>query len=162
MQVLALVPGGIDDQLAVFPILHQLKEKFDQAEISVVASLNAKEVYRLSKDVKEVIPYDFQANNSPADWANLLGIIRDREFELVLTPTMTWSMGMLLWLSGVPTRVGYGGAANNFFLTNTVMADGTPSISHAYGKLLQAIDIEGTPRPWKLMCPRRILLPWKV
>lgn len=154
MQVLALVPGGIDDQLAFFPILHQLKEKFDQAEISVVVNLAAKEVYQLTKAVKEVIPYNFQADNSPADWANLLGIIRDREFELVLTPTKSWSMGLLLWLSGVPTRVGYVAPANDLFLTDKVMPKAESSSSHAYGDLLQAVNIVDAPPALSVNVPQ--------
>jgi ADP-heptose:LPS heptosyltransferase len=78
MRVLALVPGGMDVQLRFFPAIQQIKDTFEQAEIAVVADPSAKDIYRLSKVVSEVIPYSFQTSNSPADWANLLGILRDR------------------------------------------------------------------------------------
>lgn len=148
MRVLALVPGGIDDQVLFFPTLSCIHAAYPKAEIAVVADLSVKEVYQLSTIVHEFIPYSFQASNSPADWANLLGIIRDREFEVVLTPTQSWSMGLLLWLSGVPTRIGYAGGSNDLFLTQTVPLKPGQYLADQYYDLLQALDItEAAPAP---------------
>ena len=107
MRVLALVPGGIERQLEFFPVLREIKRAVKAADIAVVVDPEAKEIYQLSTVVSEVVPYSFRASNSPADWANLLGIVRDREFEAVITLTESWSIGLLLWLSGIPTRIGY-------------------------------------------------------
>ena len=120
MQVLALVPGGVSDQLLFFPTLETLKQSFPQAEISVVVEPTATAAYRVSKIVEATIPYPFSNNNSPADWANLLGIVRDREYEVVITATQDWATALMLWLSGIPTRIGYQSSANNRFLTATV------------------------------------------
>ncbi len=120
MRVLALVPGGIERQLEFLPVLHQIKEGLKGAEIAVVADPRVKPAYGLTPVATEIIPYNFQAANSPADWANLLGILRDREYEAVVTLTESWSLGLLLWLSGIPTRIGYPGGGNGLFLTTTV------------------------------------------
>ena len=120
MHVLALVPGGISDQLLFFPTLEHLKLAFPSAEISVVVEPTAAAAYRVSKVVEAIIPYSFGRNNSPADWANLLGVVRDREYEVVITATQNWSLGLLLWLSGIPTRIGYSGSASELFFTATV------------------------------------------
>jgi ADP-heptose:LPS heptosyltransferase len=143
MRVLALVPGGIEDQLRFFPTINHLKTAFEKAEIAVAVAPEAQEVYRLSKVVTEVIPYPFQMRNSPADWANLLGIVRDREFEVVLTLTRSWSIGLLLWLSGVPARVGYAGGTNDLLLTSTVPLKSEQPLVQQYHDLLQAIDVAG-------------------
>lgn len=154
MRVLALVPGGMDDQLRFFPTINQIKSTFEQAEIAVVADPSAKDIYRLSKVVSEVIPYSFQTRNSPADWANLLGIVRDREFEVALTLTQSWSMGMLLWLSGVPTRIGYAGSANQFFLTETVPLKREQPVVLQYQDLLRAINITKPIPPFTVNVPQ--------
>ncbi len=143
MRVLALVPGGMEDQLRFFPTLNQIKSTYGQAEIAVVADPSVKDVYRLSKVVAEFIPFSFQTRNSPADWANLLGIVRDREYEVVLTLTKSWSMGLLLWLSGIPTRAGYATASNDLFLTETVPLKLEQSRVDQYRDLLQAINVSG-------------------
>lgn len=154
MRVLALVPGEIETQLSFFPIINQIKGSFENAEVSVVAPPGATAIYQLSKGVAEVVPYNFEGRNSPADWANLLGIVRDREFDVALTLTDSWSIAMLLWLSGVPTRLGYSGSANNRLLTATVPRT-TASAHHS--ELLKLINVTGEPSALTVNVPRKDL-----
>jgi len=154
MRVLALVPGGMDEQLRFFPAINQIKSTFEQADLAVVADPSAKDIYRLSKLVSTVIPYSFQSQNSPADWANLLGSMRDREFDVVITLTQSWSMGLLLWLSGVPTRVGYASSANNLFLTDTVPLKPEQPVAHQYQDLLQLINVAAPIPPLEINVPQ--------
>ncbi|MEO1068100.1 MAG: glycosyltransferase family 9 protein [Cyanobacteria bacterium J06638_6] len=151
MRVLALVPGEMETQLSFFPIIDQIKDSVENAEVSVVAALGAAAIYKLSKGVTEVVPYNFEASNSPADWANLLGIVRDREFDVALTLTDSWSIGLLLWLSGVPVRLGYSSGANDLLLTNTVPRQAeTPH----NGELLKLINISTPPPAISINVPR--------
>ena len=143
MRVLALVPGGVSEQLLFFPTLEHLKHAFPKAEISVAVEPEAKAAYRVSALVKEVFLYDFKQRNSPSDWANLLGIIRDREFEVVLTATQSVSLALLLWLSGTPMRVGYGNSANNLFLTATVPQKTAQYQGLQYHDLLAGLTVSG-------------------
>lgn len=143
MQVLALVPGEISDQLLFFPTLEHLKQAFPKAEISVVVEPAATAAYRVSKVVKSTIPYSFSQNNSPADWANLLGIVRDREYEVVITTTQDWATALMLWLSGIPTRIGYQGSANNLFLTATVPLKAQQYAAFQYHDLLGPLELFG-------------------
>jgi ADP-heptose:LPS heptosyltransferase len=144
----------MDEQLRFFPAINQIKSTFEQADIAVVADPSAKDIYQLSKLVSAVIPYSFQTQNSPADWANLLGIMRDREFEVVITLTQSWSMGLLLWLSGVPTRVGYTSSANNLFLTDTVALKPEQPVVHQYQDLLQLINVTAPIPPPEINVPQ--------
>lgn len=154
MRVLALVPGETETQLSFFPIINQIKDSFENAEVSVVAPPSATAIYQLSKGVAEVVPYSFGTSNSPADWANLLGIVRDREFDVALTLTDSWSIALLLWLSGVPTRLGYRGSANDLLLTATVPRS---SGSAPCGDLLQLINITSPPAALAINVPRKDL-----
>ncbi len=139
MRVLALVPGGITEQLQFFPTLTTIHEIYPHAEISIVVEPSSKEAYQVSKAVSEVIPFDYQGQNSPADWANLLGIIRDREFELALCASERWEESLLLWLSGIPKRIGYNSAQISWLYTNTVIADKTQYPASKYQELLQGL-----------------------
>ncbi|HEY9737074.1 MAG TPA: glycosyltransferase family 9 protein [Trichocoleus sp.] len=141
---MALVPGGIDDQILFFPTIRQLHDAFPKADIDVVVDPQAKDAYQLSKLVNEVIPYSFGTSNSPADWANLLGIIRDREYEVALTLTQNWSVGLMLWLSGVPTRLGYEGGANSLFLNRTLPRQREQYLAGQYHDLLKGLDVPGS------------------
>jgi len=141
MQVLALVPGGISDQLLFFPTLEHLKQSYPKAEMSVVAEPAAIAAYRVSKVVQSTISYPFGKNNSPADWANLLGIVRDREYDVVITATQDWATALLLWLSGIPTRIGYQSGANKVFLTATVPDKAEQYAAFRYHDLLAPLAL---------------------
>ena len=77
MRILALVPGGIGDQLLFFPTLESLKNQYPQAAIDVIVEPRAKSAYRVCPYVHEVLLFDFKDRNGLADYLNLLGIIRD-------------------------------------------------------------------------------------
>ena len=77
MRILALVPGGIGDQILFFPTLDDLKQSYPDAQIDVIVEPRAKGAYRVCKSVKEVLTYNFKDRNAMADLGNLLGVIRD-------------------------------------------------------------------------------------
>ena len=138
MHVLALVPGGISDQLQFFPTLTTIKQTYPNSEISVIVEPGSKSAYRVSNAVGEVIPFDYKGQNSPADWANLLGIIRDREFEVALCASDRWEEGLLLWLSGIPTRISYSSTQFPWLYTTTVDMNTQYPVGQ-YQALLQGI-----------------------
>jgi len=146
MRIVALVPGGIGDQLLFFPTLDTLKQAYPNAHIDVVVEPRAKDAYRVSKSVQDTLLFDFKGRNSLADLGNLLGAIREREYELVLSLGQRWTVGLLLWLTGIPNRVGYAGSAGEFFLTRPVPLKQNQYAALMYHDLLQGIDIH-TPCP---------------
>ena len=139
MKAVALVPGGLEDQIFCFPALDGLKQAYPDLEIDVVADPSALAVYRLSKSVSTTIPFTFQSYNSPADWANLLGILRDRYYDVAFTMSDGGSAGLLLWLAGTPVRVGYG-ASDKRFLTQTVPYHPEQYRPQVYHELIAGFD----------------------
>lgn len=156
MRILALVPGGISDQLLFFPTLEDIKKVYSDAEIGVVVEPQAAAAYRVSRLVDTVVPFGFSRANGPSDWANLLGIIRDREYDVAITADTRWGMGLLLWLSGIPTRVTYSTTGTPFFYTATVAdsaKQGPQYQAERYHDLLKAIEIEGAAPPLSVNVP---------
>ncbi|MEO0014072.1 MAG: hypothetical protein RLZZ535_2461 [Cyanobacteriota bacterium] len=107
MRVLALVPGDIGNQILFFPTLETLKQQYPQASIDVLVEPQSKKAYRVCKNVDDVLVFDFQDRNSFADYLNLLGTVRDREYDVLISLKTTWRIKLLLWLNGIPTRIGY-------------------------------------------------------
>jgi ADP-heptose:LPS heptosyltransferase len=141
MRVVALVPGDVRNQILFFPTIDDIKRNYPDAEIDVVVEPTAKEAYRVSKSVNDTIPFDFPANNSPADWANLLGVIRDRTYDVAIAAGGGWGVGLLLWLTGTPARIGYDNSGAKPFLTQIVPFRSDRSKADSYHDLLQAINI---------------------
>jgi len=140
MKILALVPGGIGDQILFFPTIKDLKAQYPHSLIDVIVEPRAKSAYRLCADVNEVLAFDYKDRNSLADYLNLLGIIRDREYELALSLGQRWTVGLLLWLNGIPTRVGYQ-IPNSWFISNPVVLKTEQYAAYMYHDLLQGIGI---------------------
>ena len=141
MRIVALVPGGIGDQLLFFPTLDDLQRKIPQAQIDVVTEPRSKAAYQVSKSVREVIGFDFSDRNSLADWVNLVGTIRDREYDIAITSGQNWFVGLLLWLTGIPKRIGFKGNGG-FFLTNYVPMVTQQYAAYTYHDLLQELGIK--------------------
>ncbi len=145
MRVVALVPGGIGDQILFFPTLDDLKRYYPDAQIDVVVEPQSRGAYRVCKSVHEVIPFDFKNRNSLADWVNLVGVIRDREYDVAISLGQRRFVGLLLWLTGISTRIGYSGPGN-MFLTNSVPLKTEHYAAAMYHDLLKGLGIN-TPCP---------------
>ena len=141
MRIVALVPGGIGDQLLFFPTLDDLQCKIPQAQIDVVTETRSKAAYQVSKSVREVIGFDFSDRNSLADWGNLVGTIRDREYDVAITSGQNWSVGLLLWLTGIPKRIGFK-SNGGVFLTNPIPMVTQQYAACMYHDLLQGLAIK--------------------
>jgi ADP-heptose:LPS heptosyltransferase len=149
MQIVALVPGGIGDQILFFPTLDDLRQTYPDSDIDVVVEPRAKGAYRVCKSVNDVFTFDFKDRNSPADWANLLGVLRDRSYDVALSLGQRWGVGLLLWLTGIPIRISYGsntGGPSRLFLTNPVPLETNQYAAVMYHDLLQGLGIN-TPCP---------------
>lgn len=153
MRILALVPGGIGDQLLFFPTLESLKLQYPHAAIDVIVEPRAKSAYRVCPYVSEVLSFDFKDRNGLADFLNLLGIIRDREYEAALSLGRNWAVGLLLWLDGIPVRVGYK-TDKSWFLSNPVPLKLEQYAAYLYHDLVQGFDIRTPCPPMKVTVPK--------
>jgi ADP-heptose:LPS heptosyltransferase len=156
MRILALVPGGIGDQLLFFPTLETLQQSFPKAAIDVVVEPRAVAAYRLCPVAVTPRPFDFKGRNSLADWANLLGMLREQEYAIALALGRNPNIGLFLWLTGIPKRVGYG---DSLFLTDRVPYHGEQYAAHAYHDLTKGLGIT-TPPPKVRIAVAKADLEW--
>lgn len=145
MRILALIPGGIGDQILFFPTLETLKRSYPDALIDVIVEPRAKSAYRVCPHVHEVLIFDFKDRNGMADFANLLGKIKDREYDIAVSLGRRWTIGLLLWLNGIPTRVGYR-TTPGWFISNPVTANLDQYAAYLYHDLVKGLNI-GDPCP---------------
>ncbi len=143
MRIVALIPGTIGDQILFFPTLDDLKRVYPDAQINVVVEPGAKAAYRVCKSVTDAIAFDFKDRNSLADWGNLIGLLRDREYDIAISPQQQSLPNFLLWLTGIPTRVGYKGKGA-IFLTSAVPLKSAQYPAASYHDLLQGLGINSS------------------
>jgi ADP-heptose:LPS heptosyltransferase len=150
------VPGGIGNQVLFFPTLETLKQTYPDACIDVITDPSSTGVYQIYPQVRRAIPFDFSDRNSLADWSNLLGIIREQEYEMVLSAQPGWEVGVLLWLCGIPTRVGYR-ESGNWFLNAAVPDQPSQSPGQRYHHLTTGLNLHSPCPPPRLKLSRKDL-----
>ena len=143
MRILALIPGGTDNQLLFFPTIETLKNQYPQAAIDVLVEPRAKKAYRVCKNIDDVLVFDFQDRNSFADYLNLLGTIRDREYDALISLKTSWRIKLLLWLNGIPTRIGYRDDSA-MYLSNPVVRKTEQYQAQMYHDLVTGLGIQST------------------
>jgi len=153
MRILALIPGGIGDQILFFPTLQSLQEQYPKAVIDVMVEPRSKNAYRVCPYVKEVLVFDYKDRNGLADYLNLLGIIRDREYEVALTLGRSWAVGFLLWLNGIHTRVGYK-SSKSWFINYAVPLKTKQYAAYMYHDLVKGLDIQAPCPPLSINVPK--------
>jgi len=117
MRVLFLVPGDLSAQLQTLPAAAQLAEQL-QAKLQVACAPAAAAAWSLLPAVERVIPFDFDGRSSLADWANLLGNVREPDFQACVNLASGRQVDLMLSMSHIPNRV----AAGGFSATSTVSA----------------------------------------
>jgi ADP-heptose:LPS heptosyltransferase len=156
MRIVALVPGGIGDQILFFPTLDDIKLHYPQSLIDVVIEPRSTVAYRVNKSVNKVIPFDYKDRNGLADVGNLLGIIRDNEYDIAISLGSSWAVSILLWLTGIPTRIGYK-STFSWLLTNSVPLKTEQYAAFMYHDLLMGLDINSAGKNPSLSIPKEDL-----
>lgn len=152
MRVLALVPGDIGNQILFFPTLETIKQQYPQASIDVLVEPSSKKAYRVCKNVDDVLVFDFQDRNSFADYLNLLGTVRDREYDVLISLKTSWRIKLLLWLNGIPTRVGYQDDSA-MYLSAVVNRKSEQYTAQMYHDLLTGLGIRASCPPITINVP---------
>ena len=117
MRVLALSPGPLLDQIERLPALATICTELG-ATLQVACDLSCRAAWDLIPPVEKVIPIGFDANPTLADWTNLLGSVREPDFQICLNFVTGRQVNLMLSMSHIPTRIGASGFAATSQVTN--------------------------------------------
>ena len=151
MRVLFLVPGGLEQQLQTIPAAAGIAEALG-AQIQVACAPSAGAAWSLLPAVQKLIPFDFNANPTLADWANLLGNVREPDFQACINLASGRQVDLMLSMSHIPNRV----AAGGFSATSTV----TPEpgwAAQALASFLKPLGVSLDAADYRLALPKAAL-----
>ncbi|MEM9155570.1 MAG: glycosyltransferase family 9 protein [Cyanobacteria bacterium P01_F01_bin.33] len=140
MRILALVPGGIGDQVLFFPTLATLHRAFPAAELHVITEPRSVGAYQVCPSVSDVIPFGFKEQLSLSDLTDLLGRVREREYDAVVSLGRSPLLKFFLWLTGIPKRVGYA-SGGDFLLTDAVPLKAEQYAANLYHDLTHGFNL---------------------
>jgi len=148
MRALFLIPGDAVRQLQAMPAVAAVADQL-KATVQVVCAPGLAAGWGLLDAVEKVIPFDFEAANL-ADWANLLGSVREPDFQLCVNLASGRQVDLMLSMSHIPNRL----AAAGFSATETVTPElgGWPAQSlEAY---LRPVGVTLDAAAFRLTLPR--------
>ena len=116
MRALFLIPGGSSQQLQAFAAVDAVASQL-KAHVHVVCPTATAALWQLHPAVEKVIPFAFD-DATMADWANLLGSVREPDFQLCLNRASGRQVDLMLSMSHIPTRI----AASGFSATEKIQS----------------------------------------
>jgi ADP-heptose:LPS heptosyltransferase len=125
----------IGDLLFSLPAIHNLRQRYPDAEIISVARPLLKDILRMSRLVDKVI------ERPDGPFGSALGVIsklRSEHPDLALVFSTSFGMGTIAGLCGAPVRVGFDDYRTNPFLTHRAPRIRPPSLQNNL-KLLEAV-----------------------
>jgi ADP-heptose:LPS heptosyltransferase len=141
-RLLTINPGGIEDQILFFPTLQGIQDAFPTASVDVLVEPSAAVAYQVCPVPTKTIPFSFSSNPSLGDWVNLIGQIRERDYEVVLSTGRRAGDGFLLWLTGIPHRIAYAGSVTESLLTNPITMRQDQYTASMYHDLAKGVGVK--------------------
>ena len=136
MRALFLIPGESSRQLQAFAAVAAVADQLGAA-VQVVCPPAVMALWGLHPAGVRTIPFPFDAATL-ADWANLLGSVREPDFQLCINRASGRQVDLMLSMSHIPTRV----AAGGFSATNTVQPAQGIWEAQAWQAFLQPIGVQ--------------------
>jgi heptosyltransferase-2 len=111
----------VGDTIMSFPAVNSLRRLFPQAHIYLLVMSHLAELWQANPDIDEVIPYDMPtgAGRIFAE-LQIARLIRDKTIDLAVVLPRSFSSAWIVFLGGIPHRIGYKGEVRDWLLTERV------------------------------------------
>ena len=108
-RILVVRTDRLGDVLLSTPVARALRQKFPQAYISMLVSPYTKDVLDGNPNIDEIITFDKDAKHAQGLWATLKFVrrLKKKRFDLAVVLHPTMRMHALVFLAGIPRRLGY-------------------------------------------------------
>ena len=121
-KVLTINFGGIGDEILFIPALKKIRALLPAAKITLLLEPRSKSVDQVTDLIDDTITFDIKKKPlTPADLLTLLKLIKAGSYDVVISSGASPQVSILLYLAGIPVRIGYGAnALARFLLTHPV------------------------------------------
>ena len=120
-RILVVNVNWLGDVIFSSPIFKALKASYPQAKISCLAVPRVKEILESIPEIDEIIIYDEKGKHwNPLAKFFLIAQLRRQKFDVAFLLHGSWTRALLVFLAGIPQRVGYDRKGRGIFLTHHV------------------------------------------
>ena len=151
--------GGIGDEILFFPTLSDFKKEFPETNVTLMLEPRSASAVNLTNTVDKIIKFDVKSKNKIFAFLKLLQLIRKGSYDVVISVGSNKFISILLFLSGVKTRIGYDtGTLARKLLSTTIALNKQQYAANMYHDLLKGLDIfKDTPLP-EIIVPEQALI----
>ncbi len=134
----------IGDAVMTLPAVAAIRNTFPAARISMLVKPWVAEIFRLSKDVDEVIPFlGAGIHAGIAGKLRLAGELRSRGFDMAILLQNAIEAAIITSLAGIPIRAGYNSDGRGLLLTHSVQRTETIRKVHQTEYYLEMVKALG-------------------
>lgn len=146
-KLLAINFGGIGDEILFLPTLHSIRRHRPDWRITLLLEPRSRSVVELTDLLEAVETFDIKKSPLyPQDLMRLLGLIRGGGYDAVISSGSSPLVAALLFMSGIPVRVGYNsGPIARFLLTGAVQLERNQYAAFMYHDLVSGLGINCQP-----------------
>ena len=142
MRILVRATNWVGDALLSLPALGQVRRRWRDAEIAVLARPYVAELYREQRVADRLLLDEFQGRHAGIRGRDRLAReLRGERFDAALLLTNSFDSAWVAWRAGIPERIGYARDGRGLLLTKAIPAprpEETPAHeSHYYLELLR-------------------------
>lgn len=148
MRALFLIPGGSGQQLQSFAAVAAVAAELS-AEVQVVCPMQAIGIWSLHPAVSRALPFAYD-QATLADWANLMGTVREPDFQVCFNLAPGRQMDLMLSMSHIPTRI----AASGFSATEKITTNVESWPNQALESYLRPIGVRLEADSFRLTLPQ--------
>jgi heptosyltransferase-2 len=110
----------LGDAVMSLPAIRAIRRVFPHAHIALVARPWVADLYARERSIDRIIPYTAQKGlRAKREFASLL---RHGHFDAAILLQNAFDAALLMWLAGIPERIGYNRDARRLFLTQAIPA----------------------------------------
>lgn len=107
-KILTINFGGIGDEVLFLPTLEGIRASYPNAKITLLVEPRSAGIGVITDLIDEVVTFDIKKRPLYAsDLIDLLTILRTGDYDMVVSSGSSPMVSVLLFLSGIPRRIGY-------------------------------------------------------
>lgn len=99
--------GGIGDEILFCPVIQGIRKYFPDAHITLFLEDRSAAVVELLPGVDATVKLSIQKKSRPKVFLELVGRLRGKNFDIVISSGSSPFIPVMLWLTGIPVRVGF-------------------------------------------------------
>lgn len=145
-RILVAQTSFLGDVVLTTPLLSAIRRHFPQAVLSVLCTPQAKSLLESNPDLDEILIYEKGRDGKGTKqgiWSKAKEL-RSRSFTMAISPHKSLRTALLLFLAGIPRRIGFRQSAGWFLYHRRVNRDSTRHDVERNLSLLQGLSIDPT------------------